>query len=100
MRSFSFLWKSTLLQRDHKHFICRIKANTDKTCLEAYSVGSESLVFYDAMGIVRLVGEKQTKKPLRLVGYTVDGTKYEVVTRRIELIRVECVSDLVVSPVG
>ena len=73
------------LQADNKHFVCRVKANTHKTCLEAYSVESDGLIFYDANVLLGKKGEKQTKKPLRLVGYVVDGIKYWVATSRFDL---------------
>lgn len=73
------------LQREQKHFVCRIKGNTHKTCLEEYDVLSDSIVFYDAKVLLGQAGVKQTKKPLRLVGYTVDGTKYWIATDRFDL---------------
>ena len=73
------------LQKDRKHFVCRIKGNTHKTCLETYAVAPNSLVFYDAKVYLGQEGKKQTQKPLRLVGYTVDGTKYWVATSRFDL---------------
>lgn len=73
------------LQKDHKHFVCRIKENTHKTCLETYTVAPNSIVFYDAKVYLGQEGGKQTRRPLRLVGYTVDGTKYWVATSRFDL---------------
>lgn len=73
------------LQEELKHFVCRIKGNTHKTCLEKYDVDPESIVFYDAKVLLGQAGQKQTQKPLRLVGYTVDGTKYWVATDRFDL---------------
>ncbi len=73
------------LQADQKHFVCRIKANTHKTCLEAYPVSPDSIVFYDAEVLLGQEGKKQTQTPLRLVGYAVDGTKYWVATSRFDL---------------
>lgn len=73
------------LQEEHKHFVCRIKGNTHKTCLEKYDVDPDSIVFYDAKVLLGQAGQKQTKKALRLVGYTVDGTKYWVATDRFDL---------------
>ena len=73
------------LQEDHKHFVCRIKGNTHKTCLEQYDVEPDSMIFYDAKVLLGEDGPKQTKKPLRLVGYIVDGTKYWVATDRFDL---------------
>ena len=73
------------LQEELKHFVCRIKGNTHKTCLEKYAVDPDSIVFYDAKVLLGQAGQKQTKKALRLVGYTVDGTKYWVATDRFDL---------------
>ena len=73
------------LQKEQKHFVCRIKGNTHKTCLEAYDVNPDSIVFYDAKVLLGKTGTKQTQKPLRLVGYTIDGTKYWIATDRFDL---------------
>ena len=73
------------LQEEQKHFVCRIKGNTHKTCLEQYDVEPDSIIFYDAKVLLGKPGSKQTKKPLRLVGYIVDGTKYWVTTDRFDL---------------
>lgn len=73
------------LQQEDKHFVCRIKANTHKTCLEKYNTEPDSMVFYDAKVLLGKDGQKQTKRPLRLVGYTVDDTRYWVATDRFDL---------------
>ncbi len=73
------------LQEAQKHFVCRIKANTHKTCLKKYDIEPDSMVFYDAKVLLGQDGPKQTKKALRLVGYTVDNTKYWVATDRFDL---------------
>ncbi len=73
-------------QEENKYFICRIKASTNKTCIEAKEINPESHIFYDAIVLLGTPGVNQTKKPLRLVGYTVDGTKYWVATSRFDLI--------------
>lgn len=74
------------LQYESKHFVCRIKANTHKTCLEKYDITPGSIVCYDAKVLLgKKNGPKQTKTPLRLVGYLVDGTKYWVATDRFDL---------------
>ncbi len=36
------------LQDEQKYFVCRIKANTHKTCLEQYDLTPGIIVFYDA----------------------------------------------------
>ena len=72
-------------QGEEKHFVCRIKASTKKICIEAKEINSESYIFYDAIVLLGTPGVNQTKKPLRLVGYTVDGTRYWVATSRFDL---------------
>jgi len=72
-------------QEENKYFVCRIKASTKKTCIEAKEINPESHIFYDAIVLLGTPGVNQTKKPLRLVGYTVDGTKYWVATSRFDL---------------
>jgi len=73
------------LQEEQKHFVCRIKGNTVKTCLEKYEVEPDSIIFYDAKVLLGQSGSKQTQKPLRLVGYFVDSKKYWVATDRFDL---------------
>ena len=73
------------LQEEQKHFVCRIKGNTVKTCLEKYDVEPDSIIFYDAKVLLGQSVAKQTQKPLRLVGYCVDGVKYWVATDRFDL---------------
>jgi len=72
-------------QTDEKHFVCRIKAKTKRTCLENYPVPSGSIVFYDAKVLLGQPGINQTKQPLRLVGYQVGGIRYWVATDRFDL---------------
>jgi hypothetical protein len=74
-----------LWQEEKKHFVCRIKASTKKTCIEAKKMNLESNVFYDAIVLLGTPGVNQTEKPIRLVGYIVDGTKYWVATSRFDL---------------
>lgn len=73
------------LQEEQKHFVCRIKGNTLKTCLEEYDIEPDGIISYDAKVLLGGGGPKQTKKPLRLVGYCVDGKKYWVATDRFDL---------------
>jgi len=74
-----------LWQEEKKHFLCRIKASTKKTCLESKEINPSSNIFYDAIVLLGTPGINQTKKPLRVVGYIVDGTKYWVATTRYDL---------------
>jgi hypothetical protein len=72
-------------QEENKHFVCRIKANTKKHRIEAKEINPDSNIFYDAIVLLGTPGVNQTKKPVRLVGYTIDGTKYWVATSRYDL---------------
>jgi IS4 transposase len=72
-------------QTDDKHFVCRIKANTVKTCLENYQTPPGSIVFFDAKVLLGQPGVCQSEKPLRLVGYRISNKKYWVATDRFDL---------------
>jgi len=74
-----------LWQTENKHFVCRIKASTHKVCIKTNPLKPQSIVFYDAIVLLGTPGTNQTKKPLRLVGYLVDGVKYWVATSRYDL---------------
>ena len=73
------------LQAEGKHFVCRIKAGTKKTCIKNTPVKSGSIVFYDAMVLLGTAGVNQTEKELRVVGYRVDGIEYWAATNRYDL---------------
>jgi hypothetical protein len=72
-------------QEEGKHFVCRIKASTRKKRIKDNEINPDSNIFYDAIVLLGTPGVNQTEKPLRLVGYTVDGTKYWVATSRYDL---------------
>jgi len=74
------LWQEQGLQ-----FVCRIKASTIKTCLETYAVPEDDLVFYDALLRLGAPTANQTQRPVRVVGYRVDGKEYWVATSRFDL---------------
>jgi hypothetical protein len=74
-----------LWQEKGRHFVCRIKANTIKTCLETYAVPEGGPVFYDALVRLGAPAANQTQRPVRVVGYRVDGKKYWVATSRFDL---------------
>jgi hypothetical protein len=74
-----------LWQTEEKHFVCRIKRKTIKTIIETSPVSSDSIVFYDATVLLGTPGVNQTKKPVRLVGYRVEGKKYWVATDRHDI---------------
>ena len=72
-------------QEEGKHFVSRIKAVTKKKLLKSNEINPDSNIFYDAIVLLGTPGVNQTKKPVRLVGYTVNGTKYWVATSRYDL---------------
>jgi hypothetical protein len=73
------------LQAEGKHFVCRIKANTQKTCIKNNAINAGSIVFYDAVVFLGTPGINQTKKTVRLIGYRVNGIAYWVATDRFDL---------------
>jgi hypothetical protein len=74
-----------LWQEEKKYFVCRIKSGTKKTFIEAKEINPHSNVFYDAIVLLGTPGVNQTKNPVRVVGYIVDGIKYWVATSRYDL---------------
>ncbi|TKB23051.1 IS4 family transposase [Desulfopila sp. IMCC35006] len=73
-------------QRDGCHFVCRIKETTQKEILQEFPVHENSHVFFDAMVLLGTPNVNQTKKPVHLVGYTIDGKSYWVATDRFDLL--------------
>jgi len=73
------------LQEQDRHFVCRIKANTTKTCLEKLPVKANSMISYDAMVLLGQAGVNQTEQALRVVGYKVGKSKYWIATDRFDL---------------
>jgi len=66
-----------------KSYVIRIRANTTKTLLKKYDLKQESIVFYDAEVLLGTAqNDNQTKVPVRLVGYRVDGVNYWLATDR------------------
>jgi hypothetical protein len=74
------LWQEQGLQ-----FVCRIKAGTIKACLEASPVPEGGPVFHDALMRLGSPRANQTQRPVRVVGYRVDGKAYWVATNRFDL---------------
>ena len=72
-------------QEEGKHFVCRIKASTKKKRIQDLGINPDSNIFYDSIVFLGTPEVNQTKKPLRVVGYTVDNTKYWVATSRYDL---------------
>ncbi len=72
-------------QEECKYFVCRVKASTRKKRMKDNDMNPGSNIFNDASVLLGTPGVNQTGKPLRLVGFTVDGTKYRVATSRYDL---------------
>ena len=72
-------------QANDVHFVCRIKGNTQKTCIKELPFDTGGIVFYDAVVRLGQPGINETKKELRLVGYKVGNKKYWVATDRFDL---------------
>ena len=72
-------------QLDDCHFVCRIKESTHKNILEEFSVQEGSHVFSDAKVLLGTPNVNQTKEPVRLVGYTIEGKRYWIATDRFDL---------------
>ncbi len=74
------------LQVQGKHFVIRIRASTTKTVVKANDVDQDSIVFFDAEVLLGTEENKnQSQKPVRLIGYHVDGVDYWVATDRRDL---------------
>ena len=72
-------------QGEKKKFFCRIKANTNITCIEKNECDPGSIIFYDAIVLLGTPKVNQTEKPIRLVAYKVDGVEYWIATNRYDL---------------
>jgi len=67
-------------QQEGKHYICRIKASTEKKIIRENNVKPGSIVFYDAIVLLGSTNANRTEKEVRLVGYRVDDINYWVAT--------------------
>ncbi len=72
-------------QTEEKHFICRIKASTEKIVIRMNDVKSGSIVFYDAVVLLGTQSTNRTEKEVRLIGYQVGNVKYWIATDRHDL---------------
>ncbi len=72
-------------QKEEKHFVCRIKDNTNKVCIQSNDVLDNSIVFHDAIVLLGNPGKNQTKRSVRLVGYSIGGSDYWIATDRHDL---------------
>lgn len=73
-------------QQDGCHFVCRLKEATHKEILEEFPVQDKSHIFFDAMFFLGTPEVNQTKKPIHLVGYIIEGKSYWVATDRFDLL--------------
>ncbi|GAN31778.1 hypothetical protein BROSI_A2750 [Candidatus Brocadia sinica JPN1] len=74
-----------LWQTEGKHFVCRIKENTNKSVIKTNPLKPGSIVFYDALVLLGTPQVNQTEKPVRLIGYWIDAKEYWVATDRHDL---------------
>ncbi|MCP4342867.1 MAG: IS4 family transposase [Desulfobulbaceae bacterium] len=72
-------------QQDKCHFVCRIKEATHYNILEKFPVQENSHVFFDAKVLLGTHNVNQTERPVRLVGYNIEGKSYWVATDRFDL---------------
>ena len=72
-------------QQDDCHFVCRIRKSTHKEILEELPLQKDSPVFFDAKVLLGTPNVNQTKEPVRLVGYVIEGKQYWVATDRYDL---------------
>ena len=61
------------------------KPKRRKKRIKENGVNSGSKIFYDAIVLLGTPGTNQTKEPLRVVGFKVDGVKYWIATDRYDL---------------
>jgi len=74
-----------LWQEEGLQFVCRIRAGTNKTCVETSAVPDGGPVFYDALVLLGTPKVSQTQRPVRVVGYRVGPKEYWVATSRYDL---------------
>ncbi len=72
-------------QEDGRQFFCRIKASTQKECLQAHECKLDGIVFYDAIVLLGTPVINQTKKPIRVVAYKIGSVEYWIATNRYDL---------------
>ena len=65
--------------------MCRIKANTAKTCIKANPCKDGRTVFYDAIVLLDTCEQNQTTEPIRLVGYRIGSVVFWIATNRLDL---------------
>jgi hypothetical protein len=55
-------------QKEGRHFVCRLKGNTQKEMLEEFPLPENSYIFFDAKVLLGTPGVNQTQQAVRLVG--------------------------------
>lgn len=61
------------MDKNNKHFICRIKISTKEILCRMTQVHPNSIVFYVSVVLLVMPGITQTEEKVRAVGYLVDG---------------------------
>jgi hypothetical protein len=74
-----------LWQSEGRHFVCRIRIDSQKTILSLNQIPDGSIVFYDAVVLLGTKGVNQTQKPVRVVAYRVENKQYWIATDRFDL---------------
>lgn len=72
-------------QKEGRHFVCRIKGNTQQEVQEEFPLPENSYIFFDAKVLLGTPGVNQTQQAVRLVGYTIDDKTYWIATDRFDL---------------
>ncbi len=72
-------------QQQNRFFLCRIKADTNKTILKHNAIMPDSIVFFDSIVLLGSPDMNQTQIPLRLVGYKAGSTEYWIAANRCDL---------------
>jgi hypothetical protein len=72
-------------RKEDRHFICRIKENTHRTGIEELPLAVDSSASFDTKVILGVPSGKQTKTPVRVVGFESDGVNYLIATDRFDL---------------
>lgn len=72
-------------QADGKHFVCRIRYDSKKTLISSNPLDEDSIIFYDAVVLLGSNKNNRTKRPVRVVGYRVEGIEYWIATDRFDL---------------
>lgn len=72
-------------QDDVCYFFRRIKGKRKKVVLQDFPLSGNTHIFFDAQVLLGTPSVNQTKKPVRLVGYTVADIQYWVAADRYDL---------------